>query len=208
MPKRIRQDAVSEIVWPRSGTVEAWGKPSPRAVKLQANQADKKPERFCQYMNFPAEIFRTRNSVRMPVAVLLACFFSYVARHRFVDGDEGFYLLASRLVLNHKTPYLDFFYTQAPLLPYVYGLWMKLFGISWFSARTLSSVLTAMVGMLIYEHICRETGKLAAGMAAIVLFASSVLVFGWFPIVQTYSLATLFLFGAYVTVARLSSTQW
>jgi hypothetical protein len=41
------------------------------------------------------------------VFVFLACFFSAVARHRFIDGDEGFYLLASRLVLEHKAPYLD-----------------------------------------------------------------------------------------------------
>jgi hypothetical protein len=51
--------------------------------------------------------------------LLQAGFFLFVARHRLIDGDEGFYLLAARLVLQHKTPYLDFFYPQAPLLPYV-----------------------------------------------------------------------------------------
>ena len=37
-------------------------------------------------------------------------FFLYVSQHRLVDDDEGYYLLASRLVIEHKTPYLDFFY--------------------------------------------------------------------------------------------------
>ena len=52
----------------------------------------------------------------MPVFLFLLRFFLFIARHRFIAGDEGFYLLASRLVLQHKMPYLDFFYQQAPLL--------------------------------------------------------------------------------------------
>src|SRR6266446_9390916 len=115
------------------------------------------------------------------VFVFLACFFSFVARHRFIDGDEGFYLLASRLVLEHKAPYLDFFYTQAPLLPYAYGLWLKLFGISWFSARAFSAALTTVLGLLIYEHVYGETQKRMAGVAAVILFASSTFIFAWFP---------------------------
>jgi hypothetical protein len=75
-------------------------------------------------MNFTCKL------LLLPIFVFLMCFFSFVAQRRFIDGDEGFYLLASRLVLEHKAPYLDFLYTQAPLLPYAYGLWMKLFGIS------------------------------------------------------------------------------
>jgi hypothetical protein len=55
------------------------------------------------------------------------------------------------------------FYTQAPLLPYAYGLWMKLFGISWFSARSYSATLTATLGLLIYEHVCRDTRSWIAG---------------------------------------------
>src|SRR4051794_23533138 len=57
------------------------------------------------------------------VFALQFLFFSYVALHRFIDGDEGFYLLASRLVLAHKKPYIDFLFEQAPLFPYVYALW-------------------------------------------------------------------------------------
>jgi hypothetical protein len=61
--------------------------------------------------------------ILMLVLVFCTCFFLFIARHRLIDGDEGFYLMASRLVLEHKTPYLDFLYTQAPLLPYAYGHW-------------------------------------------------------------------------------------
>src|ERR1700761_4086385 len=61
--------------------------------------------------------------------LLQAAYFFYVSQHRLVDDDEGYYLLASRLVIEHKTPYLDFFYQQAPLLPYVFGAWVKLAGV-------------------------------------------------------------------------------
>jgi 4-amino-4-deoxy-L-arabinose transferase-like glycosyltransferase len=161
-------------------------------------------------VNIPAEMNRTCKLIFLAVFIFLACFFSFVARHRFIDGDEGYYLLASRLVLERKAPYLNFLYSQAPLLPYVYGFWMKLFGISWFSARYFSAALTTVLGLLICEHVWSQTQKWIASVAAVVLFASSTLIFAWFPIAKTYSLAGLFLFGAYAIVTRLSpaSSPW
>lgn len=141
------------------------------------------------------------------VFVAFACCFLLASRYRFIDGDEGFYLLSSRLVLEHKRPYLDFFYTQSPLLPYVYGLWMKFFGLTWYAGRALAALLTAGVGLLVFQFVCRETRKLGAGVVAAALFASSTYVFAWFPIAKTYSLSMLFLFAAYVLVARSNATH-
>lgn len=142
--------------------------------------------------------------VLLLVLLVEGAFFFYVSQHRLVDDDEGYYLLASRLVIEHKTPYLDFFYQQAPLLPYVFGAWFKLAGISWVSARVLCALLSTLVGGLIYWHVERETGKWLAGACAVVLFVSSSLVFPWLPIVKTFALALLFLFSAYMICARLS----
>jgi len=150
---------------------------------------------------------RTAKLLVVPVVLLQLCFFLFVARHRLIDGDEGFYLLASRLVLEHKVPYLDFFYTQAPLLPYVYALWIKFIEVSWISARVFPGLLTTLMGVLVYLYVCRETQKWIGGVAAVILFASSTLVFAWFPIVKTFSVATLFLFCAYVIVSRFSVTS-
>ncbi len=150
---------------------------------------------------------RTCKVLFVPVILLQAVFFYFVSQHRLIDGDEGYYTLASRLVLQHKTPYLDFFYPQAPLLPYVYALWLKVCGVSWFSARTLSALLTVIVGALLYTHVCHETQKWIAGVSAVILFASSSLVFAWFPTVKTFSLSALFLFAAYVVLARTSPTS-
>lgn len=143
----------------------------------------------------------------IPIFLLQAGFFWFVSQHRLIDVDEGFYVLASRLVLQHRIPYLDFFFTQAPLLPYAYAVWLKFAGISWFAARAFSALLTAILGGLMYGFVCRETGKWLAGVAAVVLFASSSLVFAWFPIVKTFALATLFLFLAYAILTRLSGSS-
>jgi 4-amino-4-deoxy-L-arabinose transferase-like glycosyltransferase len=153
---------------------------------------------------------RTCKLLLAPIFLFLLCFFLFVARHRFIDGDEGLYVVASRLVLQHRAPYLDFFYQQTPLLPYAYAFWMKLFGISWFSVRSFSAVLTTILGLLIYEQVCHETRRWTAGLAAMVLYVSCTFVFAWFPVVKTYSLAALFLFGAYVIVSRLlpASPLW
>ena len=151
---------------------------------------------------------RTYKLLFIPIFLLQAGFFLFVSQHRIIDGDEGFYLLASRLVMQHKAPYLDFFYTQAPLLPYAYAAWFKFMGISWFAARVFCALQTAVLGGLIYAHVCRETGKWIAGITAVVLFTSSSLIFAWFPIVKTFPLAALFLFLAYVIFVRRSQSSF
>src|SRR5690242_5946120 len=45
----------------------------------------------------------------------------HYATVRPVDCDEGFNSTAARLVWEGKTPYRDFFFQQAPLLPYLYS---------------------------------------------------------------------------------------
>ena len=134
-------------------------------------------------------------------------FFSYVALHRFIDGDEGFYLLAARLVLAHKKPYIDFLFEQAPLFPYVYALWLKCFGATWTSARLFSALLTAFTGTLVCEDVWRQTGHRLAGACVTIMFASSMLIFGFFPVAKTFSLVGLLVFAAYVVVSRLSSVS-
>ena len=113
--------------------------------------------------------------------------------------------MASRLVFEHKVPYRDFFFTQMPLLPYVYGLWMQVAGTTWIAARALSAFFTMLLGAAMYVHVCKETGRWTAGLVAVVLFVSSTYVFGWFPAVKTYALSSLLLFGAYAGIAGYSS---
>src|ERR1700678_237124 len=104
-----------------------------------------------KYMSGKAKLFW------LITTLLQITLFTYIARHRFLDTDEGFYLLAARLVLMHKKPYVDFFFQQAPLLPYMYALWLKCFHLTWEWARTLPALLTAALGLLLYKHVWDET---------------------------------------------------
>lgn len=134
-------------------------------------------------------------------------FFSYVAIHRFIDGDEGFFLLASKLVLAHKKPYIDFLFEQAPLFPYVYALWMRYFGVTWTSARLFAALLTSLTGTVLCDEVWYRTRHWLASICAATLFAGSMLIFAFFPIAKTFSLAGLLVFAAYVVVSRLSSSS-
>jgi hypothetical protein len=143
-----------------------------------------------------------RASVLIAVTALQVPIFLAMAKHRIIDGDEGFYLLASRLVFEHKLPYRDFLYLQMPFLPYIYGLWMQIAGYSWLAGRTLSVLLSACLGTLLYAHVRAQTGKWLAGLLAVVLFVSSPDILGWLTTVKTYTLSCLLLFGAYMILSR------
>ena len=56
------------------------------------------------------------------LAVVVAVFSSVLAVWwGGVNQDEGWYLYAARLVGEGKVPYRDFFFTQGPILPYIYS---------------------------------------------------------------------------------------
>ena len=63
----------------------------------------------------------------------------YYAGVRLIDGDEGFYATAARLVWQGKTPYRDFFFQQAPLLPYLYSWIWAIYPDSLLAMRLLSA---------------------------------------------------------------------
>jgi hypothetical protein len=145
-----------------------------------------------------------------PIALVMLGVFLLISRYRFIDGDEGFYLLASRLVFEHKVLYRDFLYLQTPLLPYLYGLWMKAAGVSWISARILSGLVAALLGTFLCADACIHTRKWPAGLCAAALFVSCTSIFAWLSVVKTYGVSSLFLFLSYMILSRRSTTsaQW
>ena len=166
--------------------------------------------KMSQYIDIPNAEASTKSPVGPPGAamrrilavsvVLLVAqmgFFLAISRHRIIDGDEGIYLLAARLVKEHKVPYLDFFYQQMPALPFVYGLWMKLIGTSWYAGRTLSAIFASIVGAGLFAAIWRETRKPFPAAFALALYVTHADVLGWFVTVKTYALSALFLLAAH-----------
>jgi len=117
---------------------------------------------------------------------------------RFIDGDEGYLLLAAKLVSEGKLPYRDFFFPQGPLLPVLYAALLSPFGITWQSGRFLSAALAAGTGWLVLVAIGRRGGDPPAKAFGAFLFATTALAFAWLPIAKTYSLAAFFSMAAYV----------
>src|SRR5436190_21595989 len=83
------------------------------------------PKREMHITKFHADAREDSNSKPVVLVIsssllYLAGLFYYAAT-RPIDGDEGFYTTAARLVWEGKTPYKDFFFQQGPLLPYLYS---------------------------------------------------------------------------------------
>jgi hypothetical protein len=122
---------------------------------------------------------------------------------RTMDGDEGFYALASKLVAHGRVPYVDFWYQQAPLLPYVDGVWGRVFGESWLALRVLSVLLAIGLGVALYVHLSARLSSRALAGVGVLVYASAPLVLQWFVAVKAYALATLVLFIGYAIVGNL-----
>jgi hypothetical protein len=70
--------------------------------------------------------------------------------------DEGFHLVASRLIESGKTPYLDFCFPQPPLNAYWNAAWMRIFGDSWRVPHVFAALLVGGAVMLAADFTFRR----------------------------------------------------
>src|SRR5690606_20030537 len=123
-------------------------------------------------------------------ALFIGAFFILAVSHaRLIARDEGYYLFAADLVSQGFTPYLDFFYPQMPLLPYVYGAWYGIVGASWEAARFLSAFFTIGTMLLVYHEASLTTASRKSGATIAFLFSIFNLTYAWHPTGQTYGLS-------------------
>lgn len=124
----------------------------------------------------------------------------YYAHVRPIDGDEGFYTTAARLVWQGKRPYRDFFYQQAPLLPYLYSWIWAVRPHSLVAMRTLSAAcggLAVLLWGLGLISMRRLPSKIA--LAAFAVVALNPYWVSWDVVVKTYAVSNLLM-----TVAMLA----
>jgi hypothetical protein len=116
----------------------------------------------------------------------------YYASVRPIDGDEQFYTTAARLLWEGKTPYRDFFFQQAPLLPYVYSWIWAIHPRSLIAMRMFSAFCGGLEVLLLglgFVYAKRLPGKVAlAAFAAVLLNPYSV---SWNVVVKTFAVANL-----------------
>jgi hypothetical protein len=144
------------------------------------------------------------------LTLLLAAVFVPMSHYRLVDGDEGTYLLDSRLVMEGQLLFHDLYWPQMFLTPYIYGVWMKfVVGNSWYGARLLSALASMALGLLLFRQVRHLAGRQAWGVLAVVIFGFTSLEFGWLPLIKTFAFGTLTLFGAYAVLAlSRSPNRW
>ena len=123
--------------------------------------------------------------------------------YRQVNLDEGWYLGASQLVYEGRLLYRDFAFTQGPLLPYVYGAWMRVAGHSLYAHRVLTAGLF-LVAAWFSERVARRLGGPSAAVFCLLAFATSLYAVAHFAYVATYALAGCLLMAA---VALMTSPQ-
>lgn len=122
--------------------------------------------------------------------------------------DEGWYLYAAKSFASGLRPYRDFFFTQAPALPAVYGFLSPL----WTWQGVLGGrVLTAVIGLLAAAltgfataSVVPRRNRVAAAITAFVLLACNVYHTYFTAIPKTYSLASLFLAAGFLALGNPS----
>ena len=143
-------------------------------------------------------------NVRLQIAervlvALIVVELALLALVRSVNLDEGWYLWASKLVYEGQWLYHDFAYTQTPLLPYVYGLWQRLFGEGLYQGRVLT-ILLAIATWLISAASARRLGGQMAALGCLAVLATAFFAIGQYTYTATYAL-TAFLIAAALHMA-------
>ncbi|MBI5048543.1 MAG: hypothetical protein HZB54_06325 [Deltaproteobacteria bacterium] len=118
--------------------------------------------------------------------------------YRFVDGDEGGYLVVSKEVINGRIPILDINAHNQPLLYYFYGLWMKIFGFTIPAARSLSAATVFIVGLLIFYWVYKFSKKYWAAVISYILFIINLTFYKVNISVKPFPLSNFFIFASFV----------
>ena len=106
------------------------------------------------------------------LAVVIAAFTAVLAVWwGGVNQDEGWYLYAARLVGEGKLPYRDFFFTQGPVLPFIYSV-MPIHGLLSGRLVTLGfSLFATLTAMAFARRLVAPDRRVAVSFTVFVLLA-------------------------------------
>ncbi len=113
--------------------------------------------------------------------------------------EDDFYLESAWLVSVGMRPYLDFVHPHMPLLEWIAGGYLKLFGPSLLSLEVLNEAAIFASSLLTYSLARRVSGRPAA-IAASILYGYSSLVFRYHAYERESFIAPLILLAALVTL--------
>jgi len=156
----------------------------------------------------PDDSGATRIGAWLVVALLIPRVVRMLYPQVWVEDD--FYLESAWLVSIGMRPYLDFVHPHMPLLEWIAGCYLKLFGTSHLSIEILNEAAIFSASLLTYALARRAAGRPAA-IAASILYAYSSLVFRYHVYERESFVAPLIILGAIVALEDLiavDATQW
>jgi len=131
------------------------------------------------------------------IAVTLACLvylagvINYAGVRR-IDGDEGYYTSAARLVWEGKVPYRDFSYPQGPLIPYLYSWIWGVHPRSLIAMRHLSAACGGLavfflgVGLLLVKRL-----PIPAALATFAVVLLNPYWISWNVVLKTFAVTNV-----------------
>ncbi len=138
------------------------------------------------------------------VHLLMACIYLFLGE---LNEDEGWYLLASLRVMAGARPYLDFAYTQSPVLPYVYGPVQVLLGQGVLVGRITSLILETSAMLMCMSVAWRLAGGRAALVVALAWGLNPYLAY-FAVVVKTYPLTLFFTSAALFVLLGRPQVPW
>lgn len=128
-----------------------------------------------------------------------------------LNQDEGWYLYAAGLVADGQLPYLDFAFTQGPVMPLIYALAHPLVTVWGVAGGRLFTVLLGLAAALLTAwfaaRIAGDERARPAALLAFVLIAVNVTQSYFTTVVKTYSLSSLFIAAGFLLLT-VRNARW
>ncbi|MFH1475939.1 MAG: hypothetical protein ABIH24_00390 [Verrucomicrobiota bacterium] len=149
-------------------------------------------------------IFVGLSFIAVVAALILAAANLYLGD---LNQDEGWYLYAAGLVSSGQWPYVDFAFTQGPVMPLVYALFQSGLGrTGGLAGGRLITALLGLAGAVLAARLAARlvNTELRAGAALTTFILISVNVYQSYfcTVVKTYSLTVLLLMLGFLALAE------
>lgn len=121
-----------------------------------------------------------------------------------LNQDEGWYLYAANMVAEGKLPYRDFFYTQGPLMPFVYSVFTWVWQAWGLLGARILTLLIGVAGIVFAMALARrfvpEESRNAASAVVAMLLGINIYHLYYLAIPKTYALASVFVVAGFFLV--------
>jgi hypothetical protein len=139
------------------------------------------------------------------------CLYSLAVWFGNLNQDEGWYLYAARSVSEGAVPYRDFFFTQGPVMPYVYAFLARLWSPYGVLGGRLVTVFFGLLSCVFAGLLARRSvpsqRAAEAGIMAFALTACNVYHVYFTTIPKTYALCSCLLLAGYLTLSLCLSRR-